>query len=87
MENCSLQDIVDGLPYPAFFVDDDFIISHANASANELFEQPLSGQVFARVLRQPEALTCLKDARETRQLQSCDPVSYTHLTLPTTPYV
>lgn len=68
----SLQDIVDALPYPAFFVGEDFVISHVNASAGELFEQRLKGQIFARILRQPEALGCLKDAIETQQLQSCD---------------
>lgn len=67
-----LQDIVDALPYPAFFVGEAFVITHANLSANELFERPLIGQVFARALRQPEAMSCLKDAIETRQLQTCD---------------
>lgn len=72
MENDSLQGIVDALPYPAFFVGRNFVISHANSSANKLFEQKLDGQVFARVLRQPEALNCLKDAIDTGHLQSCD---------------
>ena len=70
--NTPLQHIVDALPYPAFFVGEDLVISHANMSADELFEKKIRGQIFARALRQPEALTCLKDAIETQQLQSCD---------------
>lgn len=70
--NNILQPILDALPYPAFFVGRDLVITHANMSADELFEQNIKGQVFARALRQPEALTCLKDAMETQQLQSCD---------------
>lgn len=71
MENDSLQGIADALPYPAFFVGENFVINHANSSANELFGQELGGQVFARALRQPEALNCLKDAIDTGQLQTC----------------
>ena len=72
MENSNLQSIVEALPYPAFFVGEGFFITHVNAHANELFEQPLMGQVFAKALRQPEAMNCLKDAIETEQLQTCD---------------
>ena len=32
-------------------------------------------------------LAALKDAANVERLACCDPVSYTHLTLPTTPYV
>ena len=50
----------------------DFVISCANSSAQDLFEHDLSGQLFARVLRQPEALDCLKVTLDSGQLQLCD---------------
>lgn len=72
MENEQLKAVVEALPYPAFFIGPNYVITHANSSANKLLDQSLPGQVFARVLRQPEALSCLKDALKSPLLQSCD---------------
>jgi len=72
MQNHIFQEFMQALPYPAFLVGPDFVVKFANTSAEKLFEKTISGQVFARVLRQPEALHCLNSAIETRQLQSCE---------------
>lgn len=72
MEYDHFQSVVEALPYPAFFIGTNYVISHANVNANKLFDQQLEGQVFARVLRQPEALACLNTAIETQALQSHD---------------
>ena len=66
------QAFLDALPYPAFFVGQNFVITHTNSSADDLLGYGLPGQVFARALRQPEAMTCLKSAVETNELHSCD---------------
>ena len=63
---------VDALPHPAFFVSEKFIITHTNARFDDILGDGLKGKVFARALRQPEALACLKSAIEIRELQSCD---------------
>ena len=72
MEIDNFQAILNALPYPAFFIGENLVITHTNASVSELLGEGLEGQVFARALRQPEALACLKSALETRELQSCD---------------
>jgi len=72
MEQKHLQAVIDALLYPAFFLGANLVITHANSSANKLFEQNLVGQLFARVLRQPEALACLNAAMESKTLQTCD---------------
>jgi len=72
MERDILQSIVDALPNPAFFIGQDFVISCANHLAEKLFDTSLSGELFARILRQPEAKTCLVSTLETQQLQTCE---------------
>ena len=71
MQNHIYHSFVDALPYPAFFIDTSFVIFCANKKAEKLFDQTLSGQVFARILRQPEALGTLNSVIETGQLQTC----------------
>ena len=46
--------------------------------SNELIAQNTASQIWAR---------CSNLARACYRLRSIEPVSYTHLTLPTTPYV
>ena len=72
MENDTFQAMVDALPYPAFFVGENLILTHTNSPANDLLGHGLKGRVFALALRQPEAFACLKLAIETGELQSCD---------------
>ncbi len=66
------NDIIQALPLPAFVVGPGDIIEHANAPARSLFEHLTEGQIFAAILRQPEALACLKSAKETGIAQSCE---------------
>lgn len=68
----NFQAFVDALPYPAFFVSDNFTIQYTNSSAIDLLGYGLEGNVFARALRHPEAVSCLKAALETNEIQSCD---------------
>jgi len=68
----NLQAFVEALPYPAFFVGKNFIITHTNSAADEILGHGLEGKIFARAMRQPEAIDCLKSALETNELQSCD---------------
>jgi two-component system phosphate regulon sensor histidine kinase PhoR len=66
------QAIVDALPQPALVLDANFSILSANKFANKLFETELAGKPLVRVLRQPEALTCLKTVVQTQKFQTCD---------------
>jgi len=67
-----LQSIVNALPDPAFFVRQDFIIACANPPAEKLFDTQLKGELFARILRQPEAKGCLVAAYDSGELETCE---------------
>lgn len=58
------------LPYPAILVEPNLTIQYANAAAETLFEQSLQGQIFARVLRHPQALNCLNMTKETGKIHT-----------------
>ena len=72
MDSSIQQSIVDAVPHPAFTLDDQFVIQHANALAEKLFETKLAGLALVRVLRQPEASDCVKSVVSSQQLQSCE---------------
>ncbi len=66
------QSIVDALPYPAMIVTHNYHIEVANQSAQKMFDLPLQGNDFIRVMRHPDGLTCLNKAIAKQRRESCD---------------
>jgi len=72
MEDFYYQSVVDALPHPAMIIDSMLNILCANGRAEKLFDRDLKDVGFVRILRQPQALSCVSAALETGEYQSCN---------------
>lgn len=60
------------LPYPVMVVTPQLRIVQANQAAEQLFEQKLMNVDMIRILRQPDAMSCVNQAALSGAEQSCD---------------
>ncbi len=58
------KNILDGLPDPVIIVGPDLRILHANTATEEQFGLRLFNESFYALTRQPEALACIRKAKE-----------------------
>ena len=58
-----VEDLLDQVPEPVFFVEDSGSILVANSAASEWYGMEMTGQPLYAVFRQPEVLECIGDVR------------------------
>lgn len=62
------RSIIAAIPYPALILDADLNILCSNRSARKLFDIDIDGLNIVRVLRHPEVLTCIDNAKKSGRI-------------------